>query len=330
MERYNRHKILPEIGEEGQKKIEEARIAVLGLGSLGSAIADSLARTGVGFLRVVDRDYVEMSNLNHQILFDEDSIDKPKVEAGSKRLNEINSNVEVDPVSVNIDSNNIEKYIGDVDLVMDATDNMKTRYIINDACVKNGKKWIFTSVLGTYGMNLNIIPNKGPCLRCLMPDKPDKGSLKTTETAGVLFTLPRIMGNIASTEAIKHIIGGNPRKEMLTIDLWHDDFELVTVRRRKECTTCGQKNFEFLSKKKNIDVEIQGENSIQISPAEKSKLDLQNIQNRFKKAEIKGESMLRIHLDEYDLNLFEDGRLIIEGTDDPKKAKALYSRYIGD
>ncbi len=330
MGRYDRHKALPEIGEKGQKKIENARIAVMGLGSLGSAIADSLTRAGVGFIRIVDRDYVEISNLNHQILYDENNLDEPKVEAGTERLANINSEVMIDPVAEHINANNIEQLIEDVDIVLDATDNMKTRYIINDACVKNNKKWIFTSVLQTYGMNLNIIPDEGPCLRCLMPEKPERGSLKTTETAGVLFTLPRIMGNIAATEAVKHITGSEPRKEMLTIDLWQNDYDLVRVNKRENCRTCGKKDFEFLFKEKDVDVEIHGDNSVQITPAEKLELDLNKIKERFDKTEMKGKSMLRIHLENHELNLFKDGRLIVDGTDDPKKAKSLYSRYIGD
>lgn len=330
MDRYKRHTVLPEIGEKGQEKIENARVAVMGLGSLGSAIADSLVRTGVGFIRVVDRDYVEISNLNHQILYDENSIDRPKVEAGSERLEEINSDVEIEPVAEHIGPNNVEELIEDVDIVLDATDNMKTRYIINDACVKNNKRWIFTSVLGTYGMNLNIIPEEGPCLRCLMPEKPERGSMKTTETAGVLFTLPRILGDIAATEAVKHITGSEPRKEMLTVDLWKNDYDMVIVNKRENCKTCGKKDFEFLSKEKDVRVEVQGNNSVQISPEKKLDLDLEDIKDRFEKSEMKGTSMLKIFLDDYDLNLFKDGRLIVNGTDDPKKAKSLYSRYIGD
>lgn len=330
MGRYNRHTVLPEIGEKGQEKIKNARVAVLGLGSLGSAIADSLVRTGIGFIRVVDRDYVEISNLNHQILFDENSLDKPKVEAGAERLKEINSEVKIDPIAENIGPNNIKELIEDVDIVLDATDNMKTRYIINDACIKNNKRWIFTSVLKTYGMNLNIIPDEGPCLRCLMPEKPERGSMKTTETAGVLFTLPRIMGNIAATEAVKHITRNEPRKEMLTIDLWKDDYDMIKVNKRKNCKTCGEKDFEFLSKIEEEQIEINGENLVQISPRKKLELNLEDIKDRFEKSEMKGKSMLKIQLDNYELNLFKDGRLIVTGTDDPKKAKSLYSRYIGD
>lgn len=330
MDRYNRHTVLPEIGDEGQKKIKNAKIVVLGLGSLGSAIADSLVRTGIGHIRVVDRDYVEISNLNHQILYDEDSLGKPKVEAGAERLEKINSEGKIEPIAVNISSSNIEDLIEDADVVLDATDNMKTRYIINDACVKNNKRWIFTSVLGTYGMSLDIIPGKGPCLRCLMPEKPESGSLETCETAGVLFTLPRIMGNIAATEAVKLIIGSDHRTEMLTLDLWQNDFELVKVNKRSNCVTCSDKNFEFLEQVEDMTTEVCGKNAVQISPPEKTKIDLKEIKNRFDDAEMKGKSMLRIYLDKYELNLFKDGRLIVEGTDDSKKAKALYSRYIGN
>ncbi|MFW6196763.1 MAG: HesA/MoeB/ThiF family protein [Thermoplasmatota archaeon] len=330
MGRYNRHIVLPEIGKDGQDKIENARVAVLGLGSLGSAIADSLVRTGIGFIRVVDRDYVEISNLNHQILYDENSLDRPKVEIGAERLEEINSNVKIESVAEHMGPNNIEKLIEDVDIALDATDNMKTRYIINDACVKNKTRWIFTSVLQTYGMNLNIIPDEGPCLRCLMPEKPERGSMETTETAGVLFTLPRIMGNIAATEAVKHITASQPRKEMLTIDLWQNDYDMIRINKRENCKTCGEKDFEFLVKEADVDINKQGDNSIQITPAERLELNLKDIKGIFEKSEMKGESMLRIYIDDYELNLFKDGRLIVDGTDDPKKAKSLYSRYIGN
>lgn len=331
MERYARHLVLPEIGEKGQEKIEKGKVAVFGLGALGSPITDALTRTGVGELKLVDRDFVEISNLNHQILFDEKDIGKPKAEIAEKRVQEINSQVQVEGKVTNIGPNNIEDLIKDVDLVMDGTDNLEVRYLTNDACVKQGIPWIYTAVLATYGMTKNIIPGKNACLRCFFPKKPSAGSMETCETAGVLFTLPRIMGNIAATEAIKYLMGKKMRKGLLTFDVWDSDFEVTKVERReKRCTTCGQRDFQFLETREENIIELCGRNSVQITPAKQEDIDLKKLKERFTGAKKMGDKMVKINAGDYEINVFGDGRAIIEGTEDPKKAKSLYSQYIGN
>ncbi|MFP4185482.1 MAG: ThiF family adenylyltransferase [Candidatus Natronoplasma sp.] len=330
MNRYARHLVLPQIGEKGQSKLRESSIAVFGLGALGSPITDALARTGVGKLKLVDRDLIEESNLNHQILYDESDLGKPKAEVAEKRVREINSSIEVEGEVTNIDTRNIERLISDVDLVMDGSDNLKVRYLTNDACVKNQIPWIYTAVLGTYGMTKNIIPEENACLRCFFPEKPSAGSLETCESAGVLFTLPRIMGNIAATECVKFLTSQKMRKGLLTFDVWENDFEITNVERReKECMTCGKHEFEFLDSEEDSITELCGRNSIQITPADEVSLDLNRLNERFRDARKVGDKMIRIPTGEYELNIFRDGRAIIDGTEDPKKAQSLYTQYVG-
>lgn len=330
MERYARQLVLPEIGEEGQSKIKEGSVAIFGLGALGSTITDALTRTGVGKLRLVDRDFVEISNLNHQILYDKSDIGKPKAEVAEERVREIDPSIEVESEVTNIDTKNIEDLISDVDLVMDGTDNLEIRYIANDACVKNNTPWIYTAVLGTYGMTKNIVPRENACLRCFFPEKPPAGSMETCETAGVLFTLPRIMGNLAATEAVKYLLGDEMREGLLTFDVWDYDFEITRVdRKEKECRACGKKDFEFLESEEGTITELCGSDSVQITPAEEISLELEKLVERFKDAKKMGNKMIKIPAGEYEINVFEDGRAIIEGTEDSKKAKSLYSQYIG-
>ncbi len=331
MERYARHLVLPEIGEEGQEKIRKGTIAVFGLGALGSPITDALARTGVGELKLIDRDFVELSNLNHQILFDESDVGKPKAEVAEKRVREINSEIQVEGKVTNIDTKNVEELIKEVDLVMDGTDNLEVRYLTNDACVKQGVPWIYTAVLATYGMTKNIIPGENACLRCFFHEKPPAGSMETCETAGVLFTLPRIMGNIAATEAIKYLMGKQMRKGLLTFDVWSSDFEITQIERKEEkCKACGQRDFQFLTKEEGTVTELCGRNSVQITPAGEENIDLKKLVKRFDNAKKMGDKMVKIPTGEFELNVFGDGRAIIEGTEDPKKAKSLYSQYVGN
>ncbi len=331
MERYARQIVLPEIGEKGQKKIKRGTVAVFGLGALGSPITDALARAGVGELKLIDRDFIETSNLNHQILFDENDIGKAKAEVAEKKVREINSQIKVNGKATNIDKNNIEELIKDVDLVMDGTDNLEVRYLTNDACVKHNTPWIYTAVLATYGMTKNVIPGENACLRCFFPEKPSPGSMETCETAGVLFTLPRIMGNIAATEAIKYLMGKDMREGLLTFDVWNSEFEVTQVERREErCLSCGQEDFQFLKSEEDTVTELCGRNSVQITPANQEHIDLEKLKERYTDAKKMGDQMVKINTGDYELNVFSDGRAIINGTDDSKKAKSLYSQYIGN
>ncbi len=246
MNRYSRHTVLPEIGKQGQKKLSEATISLVGVGGLGSVIADALVRCGVGEVRIADNDIVEESNLQRQTLYNEDDIGSPKVKIVQSKLKKINSNIDIKIQEERIGPDNIETFIDGSDLVLDGTDNLETRYIINDACVKNNLPWIYTAVMGTYGMNMGIIPGKTPCLRCIMPNKAEEHSYETGAEAGILFSIPRTMANIAATEAVKYLVENKVREGLLTIDLWTDEYQITDIKRNEGCICCGKRVFEFL------------------------------------------------------------------------------------
>lgn len=329
MNRYSRHLVLPEIGEKGQKRIGNSRVVVLGLGALGSSMAESLVRCGVGHLLLVDRDFIEISNLQRQTLYTEDDIGKPKAEVAVQRLKKINSEISLTAQVVHVDSHNIEKLIKGRDIVLDATDNMRTRYIINDACVKRDIPWIYSAVLRTYGMTLNIFPKEGPCLRCLWQEKPKPGSVETCASAGILFTLPKIIANIAATETVKYVIGASPRQELLILDPWKNNYDLVEVSRRLDCDCCVHRTFPFLEIKRDLTTTLCGRDAVQVSPGEGLEIDLKQVAAQYDQAKQVGDTMVRIELERYQLSLFKDGRLIVSGTEDQNKALSLYSEYVG-
>lgn len=329
MSRYSRHTVLSEIGEDGQRALKKGRIVIIGLGGLGSIMADALVRCGVGNILLIDRDFVELSNLQRQTLYDEEDIGLPKAEVAHSRLVAINSEINLDFRVADVNGNNILDIINDKDLVLDASDNMRIRYILNDACVKEKIPWIYSAVRSTYGMTMNILPEKGPCLSCLLPNKPDPGSFETCASAGILFSLPRMIGDIASTEAVKFLVGKDTREEMLSIDPWRDEFDLTKVKRRDDCKCCVENKFIYLDKEEDITTDLCGQDAVQVSPADAREIDLSDLSDRYKDAEMLGESMLRIRSNGYELNIFKDGRLIVKGTTDKNKAKSLYSTYIG-
>ena len=247
-ERYERQVRLTELGEEGQRRLEASSAAVLGCGALGSSISTVLVRAGVGRVRVVDRDVVEIGNLHRQILYDEDDVasGRPKAELAADRLRRINSNVQVEHRVLEMGNHNMEELVADVDVVVDGTDNFEIRYVINDACVKLGKPWIYGGVLGTSGMVLVILPGDGPCLRCIFPTPPAPGALPTPETRGVLGSLPVVIGAVQATRALGLLVGHEPPRELLNLNLWDGAHQAVRVLRDEDCPACGQGVFEFL------------------------------------------------------------------------------------
>ncbi len=328
MNRYSRHTVLPEIGEEGQKKLAEGEVIVIGLGGLGTVISDGLVRAGVGTVRIVDRDIVELSNLQRQSLYYEDDIGKAKAEVAADKLHSINSEVEVISKVSEVGTRNIGELIEGVDIVLDATDNMKTRFILNDACVKKGTPWIYTAILATYGMTMDIFPGKSPCLRCIIETMPDPAGMETCATAGVLFSLPRIMGNIASTEAVKYLTGAETREELLTMDIWKNDYEQILIDRREDCGCCVDHDFKYLEGEDDLVTELCGRQAVQITPTSKTEIDITSFAEKYD-GKMVGESLVKIKAEGYELTLFRDGRLVVEGTEDPNKALSIYSEYVG-
>jgi molybdopterin/thiamine biosynthesis adenylyltransferase len=252
LDRYVRQMAFPPIGEEGQRRLLSSSVAVIGTGGLGTHIGDNLARAGVGHLKLVDRDRVELSNLQRQLLFDEADAASalPKAEAAARRLARINSQVEVEPLVAEVTRHNVEEIIGDVDLVLDGCDNFETRYLINDACLKHGIPWVYGGAVASYGMSMTIVPHQTPCLRCVFPEVPPAESVITSATAGVLASIVSIIAALECSEALKLLTGLGQRSQGLThIDVWENSFEVFSVQRAEEdCPACGQGRYEFLER----------------------------------------------------------------------------------
>jgi len=332
VDRYARQIVLPEIGKDGQERLGRSKVLVVGLGALGTYQASFLARAGVGKLILVDRDIVEYNNLQRQVLFDEGDVDSPKATAAKEHLNRVNSTIDIEARLVDFNFSNAEELIAPVDVVLDATDNMETRYLINDACVKLGRPWIYGGAVGTSGLVLSIMPN-GPCLRCIFPQPPGTGDLPTCDTAGVLNTLPAIIAGYQVTECFKILTGQPPSTRLLSIGLWPRDIHEIAVAKDHACIACSERRFEFLNpERKKLYTSICGRNAVQILPERKQEISLAQLAEKLRSA---GAIDLRPNVlffktGEYDLTIFEDGRVLVKGTSDPVRAKTVFSKYIGD
>ena len=335
-DRYSRQVILPNIGEKGQKILLKSKIAIIGCGALGTVVANNLVRAGVGKISIIDRDFVELNNLQRQILFDEDDIGIPKAVAAAKKLKRVNSDVEIEAMIKDLNHTNDEKIMSGVDLVLDGTDNMQTRFLINDVCVKSKIPWIYTAAVGTYGMMMTIVPGRTPCFRCFLPDVPEPGSLPTCDTAGVLNTIPVIIASIESTEAIKILLKENmttnAESDLIFYDVWSNTFEKIAVIRDKRCRCCVEHKFDFLNAaKKEIITSLCGRNAIQITPAKSADISFKSLAERLKRSgEVRFNNFILVFKErDKEISLFKDGRAIIKGTDDEKVARSLYTRFVG-
>lgn len=335
LERYIRQIIFPPLGEEGQRRLLDSSVVIVGCGALGSHIANTLTRAGVGHIKIVDRDYIELNNLQRQILFDEEDIKRglPKAIAAAEKLRKINSQVEIEPLVADVHPRNVEEIIKGMDLVLDGTDNFETRYLINDACVKHDTPWIYGGAVGSYGMTMNIIPHQTPCLRCLFVQIPPPGSTPTCDTAGILGAVPALIGAIEANEALKLLTGkGRPNQGLIHIDLWENTFEIFQVARQEACPVCGQGRFEFLEAKEVAMVtSLCGRNAVQITPLAEVTISLPSLAKRLQaigKVTF-NEFLLRFQVNDYLITVFLDARAIIRGTSDETVARNLYAKYIG-
>lgn len=336
-ERYSRQILFPQIGEAGQAKLLKSRVMIVGCGALGAAHAETLARAGVGFLRIVDRDFVESSNLQRQTLFDEsDAKEKlPKAIAAKNRLTKINSEIEIEASVADANHSNIETLVESCDLILDGTDNFQTRYLINDACVKADKIWIYGAAVSSYGATMTIQPNRTPCLRCVFEEMPGAGTSPTCDTAGVLQPIISQISAIQTTEAIKILIGKTDalHGSLIQFDVWQNDWRKIKLREpNADCVACGQKNFEFLdANAREFAAVLCGRNAIQIVPPKPTDLDLQMLAAKLKNAGAvkQNEYLLRLTVGEYELTIFRDARAIIRGTDDVAAARSVYAKYVG-
>jgi len=317
-DRYSRQTVLAEIGREGQAKLGKSSVVVIGCGALGCAIAELLVRAGVGRLRIVDRDIVELDNLHRQLLFDERDVAArlPKAAAAANKLAVINGDVTVEAKVVDVAPHNVLPLLDGVDLVMDGTDNVETRYLINDACLERGVPWVYGGAVGTVGMTMNILPG-GPCLRCMFPEPPPPGSLATCDTRGVLNTLPALVASYQTTEAIKLLTGAEVTSELVVVDPWEGSFRRMPVKRADDCPACGQGRHD--------------RNAVQIYPVQELGISLDNLCTklaRLGEAENTGH-YVSFRTGDHELMVFPDGRAIINGTTDVVLAKRLYAQFVG-
>ncbi|MGI8788203.1 MAG: ThiF family adenylyltransferase [Pyrinomonadaceae bacterium] len=336
-ERYSRQILFSEIGKSGQEKLSKSRVLIIGCGALGAAHAETLTRAGVGFLRIVDRDFVEFSNLQRQTLFSErDAQEKlPKAIAAKNRLAQINSEIEIEAVVADVNYSNIENLIEDCDLILDGTDNFQTRYLINDASVKMNKIWIYGAAVSSYGTTMTIQPNRTPCLRCIFEEMPGAGTSPTCDTAGVIQPIISQISAIQIVEAIKILIGKIDALHggLIQFDVWRNDWRKIKLREpNADCVTCGQKVFEFLdANTQEFSAVLCGRNAVQIAPPKPTDLDLPTLAQKLKTAGAvkQNEYLLRLTVGEYELTIFRDARAIIRGTDEVSVARSLYAKFIG-
>jgi molybdopterin/thiamine biosynthesis adenylyltransferase len=333
-ERYSRQVLFSGIGREGQDRLAGSRVALVGCGATGSALASLLARAGVGNLRIIDRDYVEPSNLQRQSLFDEaDAAETmPKAIAAARRIAAFNSQIAIEPMVKDLVPANVQALLQGSDLVLDGTDNFETRYLINDFAVKASLPWIYTAAVGSYGITMNVLPGNTACLACLFPDQP-QGAFETCETAGVLNSAVNLAASIAATEAIKLLVGADQqvRRTLLSFDVWRNQrAEVNAGSPRPGCRTCGQRDFIHLAGEGRPHITLCGRNSVQIHERHRP-VDFAEVSTRLQPhGPVRhNDFVLKFWPEPYEMTLFPDGRAIIKGTTDTAVARSLYARYVG-
>jgi adenylyltransferase/sulfurtransferase len=337
LERYARQTVLPEIGTEGQRRLLASTAAVVGCGALGTNIASSLVRAGVGRVRIIDRDFVELNNLQRQVLFDEEDIAQglPKAIAAAEKLQRVNSQVQVEPVVTDVNPDNVERLVADAHVVLDGTDNFETRMLLNDACCKLDIPWIYGGVIATYGMMMAIVPHETPCFRCFLGELPAPGTTPTCDTAGVLGSAAIVIAALEVTEAIKLLAGQEEAlyRQLVYLDVWSGELERLTIGKADTpCPACDLGQFEYLEAKEGSwATSLCGRDAVQINVRHETQVALPALAERLRSAGqvAFNDYMLRFRVDEYELNVFPDGRTIVKGCADPALARTLYAKYVG-
>jgi len=336
--RYARQMRFAPFGEEGQRRLSQGRALLCGCGALGSTIANLLVRAGVGTLRIVDRDFVELGNLQRQVLFDEADAAAalPKAVAAAEKLRKINSTVTVEPIVADIGPTNVKRFFDGVDLVLDGTDNFETRFLINDAAVKFGLPWIYGGCVGAEGQSMTILPGQTACLRCLMPECPQPGSTATCESAGIFGPIVGAIASIEAAEAMK-ILSGNWQsisRGLSVVDLWENTFrqiDLSRLRDQADCPACKHGEYSWLSGRSvSRTALLCGRNSVQLSHLDAS-ISLDELAEKLEGVGqlTRNEFLLRLKVEGYEITVFPDARVVISGTDDITTARAIYAKYVG-
>jgi molybdopterin-synthase adenylyltransferase len=333
-ERYSRQILYPGIGAEGQQKLEASHVAIVGCGATGAAAASLLARAGIGTLTLIDRDFVEESNLQRQVLFDETdaSLALPKAEAARRKIALFNSEIHVHAHIADLVPANIHDLLRGADLILDATDNFETRYLLNDYAVEQDKPWIYAAAIGAYAVTMNILPGETACLACIFP-KPPGGTVETCDTAGILNSAVNLAASVEVTEAFKLLTGAKNklRRSLLSFDLWTNErSEISTAQPRPDCEVCQQRNFAHLRGEGRPHITLCGRNSVQIHEHHRP-VNLAEMEAKLKPhGKVRSNNLLlRFERGDHVITVFADGRALIQGTTDIMEARSLYARFIG-
>jgi molybdopterin-synthase adenylyltransferase len=333
-DRYSRQILFKEIGAEGQRKLSKASVVIVGCGATGSVLASLLARSGVGSIRILDRDYVEPSNLQRQSLFDENDAREsvPKAIAAARQIARFNSLITIEPHVADLVPQNVDSLLSKTDLILDGTDNFETRYLINDYAIANSVPWIYAAAVGSYAVTMNVLPSETACLACIFPESP-RGTVETCETSGILNSAVNLVASIAATEASKLLVGAQSkmRRTLISWDVWTNEQAGVGASSPREgCRVCGKREFLHLAGEGRPHITLCGRNSVQIHERERP-MDFAEISARLQPlGPVRhNDFVLKFWPAPYEITLFPDGRAIIKGTTEPAIARSLYARYVG-
>jgi adenylyltransferase/sulfurtransferase len=333
-EKYSRQILFAGIGEQGQQHLLSSGAVIVGCGAIGAATANLLTRAGVGKLRIIDRDFVESSNLQRQTLFDESDAlaTLPKAVAAERKLRAINSGISIQGIVADLNPRNAADLLAPFDLILDGTDNFETRFLINDFAVQTSKPWIYAAAVASYGLTMTVRPGTTPCLACLM-DTQQSGLEETCDTVGVLGPIVNLIASLQAAEATKLLAGRTDalHGRLISCDVWSGHFQSVQITRNPDCRACARHDFTYLEGDAQPHITMCGRDSVQIHERNRS-LDLATLKNRLAPtvSEVRhNEFLLRFRIPPYEMTIFSDGRAILKGTKDPAVARSLYARYIG-
>jgi adenylyltransferase/sulfurtransferase len=336
MSRYSRQELFSGIGREGQERIRAARVVVVGCGALGSSLAETMTRAGVAALTLVDRDFVEESNLQRQSLFDEQDVARglPKAAAAEARLRRINGEVALRGIVADLSAENAGELVRGADLVLDGTDNFEARFLLNDVCVQGGIPWVYGACVGSYGLALAVRPRVTPCLRCVLEEMPEPGSGPTCDTAGVIAPIVQVIAGIQGGEALK-LLAGRPAALLpgiVSVDLWTGQFLVLDLGgKAPSCPACTEGRFDYLSAGAAGSAVLCGRDAVQVRAPRGARLDLVALAQRLSAVGrvTANEYLVRFQGQDAELVVFADGRAIVKGVSDPAQARSLYARYVG-
>jgi adenylyltransferase/sulfurtransferase len=338
--RYVRQMRFAPLGKAGQEKLLASRVLIVGCGALGSVLANTLARAGVGHLRIVDRDFLELNNLQRQVLYDEADVAAglPKAIAAQNRLRTINSQIEIEALVADVGPTNISRLLDGVDCLVDGTDNFETRFLLNDAALKFNIPWVYGGCIGAEGQTLTILPGETPCLRCIMPEPPPPGTTPTCDSAGILGTIIGVVASLQANEALK-ILSGHSEAISRTwnvFDVWENQWRQIKLDSfgdRSSCATCSGREFPWLEGKRGSHTAVLcGRNSVQLSFPGREPISLDDLATRLAAvgSVTKNRYLVRAAIDKYQVTVFPDGRAVIGGTEDLSEAKTVYAKYVGN